>query len=321
MAGLAVYRRLGDEGPCPWLRFDGGLRWGAPGDTVGLREMWERQTALGYPAEWLSRSDVVQRITGVDPVAVPPEGGVFNAAEGWVELSLLIAHLCARLRGLGGVVVEQAGRVRPRIRAERVTAVQALGREHRVDAVVLATGADVPRDLGEIGVHLPDRTTPALLVRTAPVPTGLRVVLHTPAVALRPAPDGGLVMDSGWSEREVEIGEGGALQARPSTVRRLLDEARRVLRGHPPLELHSVGVGPKPIPEDGQPVLGRVARVEGYHVAFSHSGATIALSAAELVAEEVLAQRPEPRLEPFRLDRFDRPADRLPPADHAATGL
>jgi glycine/D-amino acid oxidase-like deaminating enzyme len=152
---------------------------------------------------------------------------------------------------------------------------------------------------------VPDATAPALLVRTAPVDTALRVVVNSPHVSLRPAPDGGLVMDAAWSEREVATREDGTFEVRPATVGRLLDEASAVLSGHPRLTATSYGVGPKPVPGDGEPVLGPVPAVAGYHVAFTHSGATLGLVAGELLAAEILTGEPAPLLAPFRVDRFE----------------
>jgi glycine/D-amino acid oxidase-like deaminating enzyme len=175
-----------------------------------------------------------------------------------------------------------------------------------VDAVVVATGAGVPAALRRIGVDVPDATAPALLVRTTPVTTPLRAVLNTPRVSLRPTPDGRLVMDAGWSEREVVTQDDGSHLVRPQTVQGLLHAASAVLAGHPHLDLESYGVGPKPVPGDGEPVLGPVDGVTGYHVAFTHSGATLGLVCGELLAAEVLGGAPDPRLEPFRVARFTR---------------
>ncbi|TJW35194.1 MAG: FAD-binding oxidoreductase, partial [Mesorhizobium sp.] len=62
--------------------------------------------------------------------------------------------------------------------------------------------------------------------------------------------------------------------------------------------------GPKPIPSDGEPVLGAVEAVTGVHVAFSHSGATLGLVAGELLAREIASGNPHPMLSSFRVHRF-----------------
>ncbi|MFQ1000589.1 NAD(P)/FAD-dependent oxidoreductase [Modestobacter sp. SSW1-42] len=295
LLGLDRYRALGTH-----VSFRGGLRWGD-----GVRASYEHQSAIGYPARWLTRDDVAARVPGVDPAAVPEEGALFNPDEGWVDLPALVDRLARDLVAAGGEVRTGVGRCAPVMTGGRVTGVRAGdGAVVGADAVVLATGAGVPGALAGLGVHLPDATSDALLVRTAPVDTPLAAVLNTPRVALRPAPGGALVMDAGWSEAEVVRRDDGGFDVHDSTVAGLLQEAAAVLAGRPELTVESYGVGRKPIPGDGHPVLGPVPGVGGLHVAFTHSGATLGLIAGELLAGEVLGEGPSPLLAAFRLERF-----------------
>ncbi len=86
----------------------------------------------------------------------------------------------------------------------------------------------------------------------------------------------------------------------------LLAEASRVLTGHPRLEADWTGIGPKPIPGDGDPVLGRVDDLPGLSLAFTHSGATLGLIAGELLAYEILEGTAHPMLADFNVRRFGR---------------
>ena len=295
MLGLDRYRALGAH-----VSFGGGLRWGD-----GVRASYEHQSAIGYPAEWLSRDDVAARVPGVDPAAVPEEGALANPDEGWVDLPALVDRLTADVVAAGGEVRTGVGRCAPVVTGARVTGVRTGdGAVVGADAVVLATGAGVPAALAELGVAVPDATTNALLVRTAPVDTPLAAVLNTPRVALRPAPGGTLVMDADWSAEEVIRRDDGSFEVPDATVAGLLHEASRVLAGSPVLTSASYGVGRKPVPGDGHPVLGPVPGVGGLHVAFTHSGATLGLIAGELLAGEVLSGEPDPLLAAFRVDRF-----------------
>jgi glycine/D-amino acid oxidase-like deaminating enzyme len=171
-------------------------------------------------------------------------------------------------------------------------------------AVLLAVGPATPAVLGELDVHIPDATPISLLVKTKPVSTPLRAVLNTPRVAMRPTPDGALVLDSAWSEEEVIANEDGTYAVNGQTVQGLLEEASAVLEGNPRLQLEAYGVGPKPIPGDGEPVLGAISQIAGLHVAFSHSGATLGLIVGELLAREIVSGNSHPMLDSFRADRF-----------------
>jgi len=297
LLGLQRYR---EHPPVPWLRFDGALGW-----SDGARSRFERLAAAGYPAEWLTRDEVAARVPGVSAAAVPDDGALLTPAEGWVDLASLVDELAAVTTAHGGRVVAGAGRCEVVAEAGRATGARTgSGEVVPADVVELATGADVPRAVAGLGGGIPDATAPALLVRTAAVRTGLRAVVNTPRVSLRPAPSGGLVVDAAWSEREVVARADGGFEVLPSTVDGLLREASAVLAGAPALVAESYGVGPKPVPGDGEPVLGPLPGTAGCWVAFTHSGATLGLVVGELLAAEILDSRSSPLLEPFRPARF-----------------
>ena len=307
LLGLDRYHTLASRTPGSnqHLRFDGGLTWVSAERLGERRAAYEHMRDHGYAAQWVAPQDVAALTPGIDPAAVPPEGAIFNPQEGWVDLPWLIRHLADELLRLGGTIREDAGRSELEVTGSRVTAVRAAdGSATAVDAAVLATGADVPRALGRLGVTIPDATPVALLVRTPPVGTSLRAVLKTPRVAVRPTPDGGLVMDAGWAEREVEVRPDGSYAARESTIEGLLQAASDILEGNPALTCASVGLGPKPVPGDGEPVLGPLEAVAGCFVAFTHSGATLGLIVGELLADGIIDGRVHPLLRPFLASRF-----------------
>lgn len=285
------------------VRFDGGLTWAPAGQSY--RERHAHELSIGYDSLWLAPDEVAAWTPGVDPAAVAAEGAVFNPGEGWVDLPLAVDELLARSRAAGGRLHTGVGRAHPVVENGRVTGVRTdSGATFAADAVVLATGPWVPRDLAELGVTVPEDTPVSLLLRTKPVDVALRAVLNTPRVAVRPAPSGTLVLDSGWSEQEVVVHGEGDYEVKESTLAGLLAEASRVLAGNPSLELAGHGVGPKPIPGDGEPVVGPVDGIAGLHVLFTHSGATLGLVLGEFTAREVLTGTAHPLLASFRPARF-----------------
>jgi glycine/D-amino acid oxidase-like deaminating enzyme len=305
MAGIDRYRTLAASSPAAdWLRFDGGLTWRRPEDGDGLRTAHAHERAVGYDSVWLTPAEVATRFPALDASQISGDGAVWNPGEGWVDLPSLIALLTEELVRAGGTVVTDAGPATVQTTGGRVTGVRTGAGEHwAADQVVLATGAGVPAALAELGVRVPDATPLALLVRTEPVDTDLRLVLNTPRVALRPAPGRTLSVDADWASSGLEPGPDG-YRVPSGVVEELLGAASALLQGHPPLRAASVGTGPKPIPGDGDPVLGPAPGVDGLHVAFTHSGATLGLIAGELLADQVLTGEQPPLLAPFRPDRF-----------------
>lgn len=305
LLGLDRYRTWSAQHPgsARFLRFDGALKWSRPGQS--LRDTFDRERSRGYDAVWLDRQEVARRLTDVRAEVVPDEGAIFNPGEGWIDLPNLIPTLVAEAVaggarvlehvGLVGVVVDDAG-----VRGVRL----ADGRRVDADRVVLATGAGAPAQLAELGVPVPDATVPACIVVTDPLSAPIRTVLNTPRVAVRPMPDGGVSLDAGWAERSIVVGEDGTFSVPTATVEGLLSEASDVLAGRPSMTVRRIGVGPKPIPGDGEPVVGAVDEVPGLSVLFTHSGATLGLVLGELIAEEIVTGNPSSVLAPYRIERF-----------------
>lgn len=306
MIGIDRYRTLSARYPdAAWLRFDGGLTWDADDASNQIADVFAHEKDLGYDAQHLTAAAIAAVTPGVAAGAVTPQGAIFNPGEGWVDLPSLIDALIAEFVERGGRLVTDAGRATVTVVDGRATgATTTSGIDFPADAVLLATGSDVPRMVAATGHHIEDGTPIALLVRTKPVDLALRAVLNTPRVAIRPTPDGALALDSAWSEEEVIINADGTYRVKGSTIDGLLEQAAKVLEGHPKLELESYGVGPKPIPGDGEPVFGLLKDIQGYYVAFSHSGATLGLIAGELIADEIATGREHPLLAKFRPSRF-----------------
>lgn len=306
MIGIDRYRTLFAREPTlDWLRFDGGLRWGPPEDAQGLRQIHDHEVAHGYDSQLLTRDEIVASAPGVNPAAIPASGAIWNPGEGWVDLPSLINYLATQLVKLDGEVITNAGRASVITDAGRVTRI-ATERRGRimVEAALLATGSTAPEMAADFGVSIPDATNTALLIKTHPVKTGLRAVLNTPRVSLRPTPNGGLAVDADWTESHIEVLADGSYRVPAETIDELLGEASQVLTGTPPLSVASYRVGPRPIPGDGEPALGQLGDLEGLYVAFTHSGATLGLIVGELLGYEMIIGEPHPLLAPFSVHRF-----------------
>ncbi|MFB4373702.1 FAD-binding oxidoreductase [Agrobacterium sp. CR_3] len=307
MAGIDRYRTLASRNPdAEWLRFDGGLTWDADDERNEIDVAYRHEVSLAYDALRLSAAEVASVAPGVDARAITPKGAIFNAGEGWVDLPTLIGVLLKEFSGLGGVLVTDQGAARVVLEGGRaVGAETAEGHLHRADAVVLATGPAVPKMAAESGQTIGDGTPVALLVQTKPLAHPLRAVLNTPRVAVRPGPGSTFSLDADWAADEgVRVHADGSYDIDNAAVAELLAEASKVMEGHPQLEVASIGVGGKPIPGDGEPVIGAIKAIPGYYVAFSHSGATLGLIVGELLAFEVATGTEHPMLATFRPERF-----------------
>ncbi len=308
MIGIDRYRTLFALAPDQnWLRFDGGLNW-YPADQVDVQMLiHDYQLGHGYDSHVLTSEEVEARVPGVNPASVPARGAIWNPGEGWVDLPSLINYLANALVGLGGDVITDAGPASVLTTGGRINGVLMEGNQRiEVDAALIATGPNVPAMASQFGATIPDATTLAVLIKTQPVETQLRAVLNTPRASLRPTPNGGLAIDSDWTQPHIEVRSDRTYRVPATIIEQLLTEASRLLIGTPRLTAAFQGIGPKPVPVDDEPVLGKLGDIDGLYVAFTHSGATLALIIGEMLAYEITTGQPHPLIAPYSPRRFAR---------------
>ena len=203
MAGLDRYRTLATRFPdASWLRFDGALTWDADDATNEIAAIARYEHEIGYDALLLDAADVAAVTPGVASPAITGQGAIFNPGEGWVDLPCLIDVLLADYRALGGQVVENAGHGTVDVAGGKARGIV----DRRWPALRSRCRAGCHRPLGasdlERGWHHHARRNADLFAGEDQAgryrPTCRPQ--HAP-VAVRPTPNGALVLDSAWSEQ------------------------------------------------------------------------------------------------------------------------
>lgn len=306
MAGIDRYRTLFAQDPSrEWLRFDGGLYWGKDRQAE-TQARYAYETAHGYASQ-LTGPDTVGKIDSQVNAEAVGEPALFNPGEGWVSLPHLVNFLLVEFHKLGGQLVEHAGQCSVLTDASgKATGIRTNnGESFSADAVLVACGPQTPDVVAPLGVTIPNDSPLSMLVITAPVEDNIKVVMNTPRVALRPNPGKTLALDHDWYESSITRDEQGEYTIPEAVVDELVGEAAKVLAGDKGLKAASWKIGLKPIPGDGNPVLGELKSVPHCFVAFTHSGATLGLIVGELLASEIASGKKHPMLATFRPERFD----------------
>ncbi|MFC0672762.1 NAD(P)/FAD-dependent oxidoreductase [Brachybacterium hainanense] len=303
--GVDRYRTLFAADPSrDWLRFPGGVWWtdGADADRE-TRARHDLEVDRGYESRLLGREELRAAFPGLDPDAAG-DPAILNPGEGWVSLPHLVEHLAAELRERGGTIRTGLGTCEVLVEGGRAVGVRdATGTELRADAVVVACGASTSAVMARAGIGIPDGSPLSMLVTTEPAGVDAPV-LNTPRAAVRPNPGGSFCVDHDWYVDRIREHEDGRCTVDESVVEELLTEASRLLAPGTQLRAAGWAAGRKPIPADGEPVLGAVGALPGCFVAFTHSGATLALVAGETIAHEVTTGGRHPLLAAFTPDRF-----------------
>lgn len=304
MAGIDRYRTLFARHPdLDWLRFDGALFWAA-GDESLTKARHDYEKAHGYDSHLIDQTtvgDVDPQVNSASLARV----AIANPGEGWVSLPHLVDYLVQEFRSAGGEIIEHAGKASVMTAAGRATGIRSEKRgEFRADSVLVACGPWTPDVVAPLGVHIANGSPVSMLVISTAHDHNLRVVMNTPRAAVRPNPGNTLAVDHDWYEEDIVAHADGQYSIDNAVISQLMAEAGKLVGDGSPLETGSWKIGLKPIPGDGEPVVGELKNVPGCFVAFTHSGATLALILGELLTDEILTGMKHPMLATFRPERF-----------------
>jgi glycine/D-amino acid oxidase-like deaminating enzyme len=307
-AGIRAWAELApDLDGDAWYRPVGHVELAPPPDApdagAGAAELAARVSRLtgwGYPARIIDAAEAAR----LEPALRIPAPGAFFLREGYVLTEPLIARLVAHAKRHGAeVLTGQSGRV-TRLEPGTVPRVRtAAGAVLEADEVICCAGRWTP-DLAPVPLipwRVPGSTAPGLTVRVGPVtPPGPVRLVHTPELALRPHPGGLLHLEA--PDAAVDLHTPEAELAR--WAKELLRRAQRTVHGLENARVVDYKVCPRPMPADGQSIVGRLPGTPGVYVAVTHSGVTLAAHLSRLITEDLTTGTPPADLTPYRPARF-----------------
>lgn len=168
-----------------------------------------------------------------------------------------------------------------------------------VDLVVVAAGIganDIAAMIG-LGTKLIKRPTPGVIVTTKPMEPLINAVVYTTDTHFHQLSDGRVILGekAGPPAADRHLAYlAGHPNAYPSAdlamehAARVISTAAKYVPQFADVEIENVGVGWRPLPLDGLPVIGRPKSLPGIYLASMHSGVTLAPIVGHLAAMEIL---------------------------------
>ena len=276
-AGMRAWEELArDLGGGAWYRPAGNLEWAV--STAGRAELAARVRRLSgweYPARLIGTAEAADLEPSLR-LPDPAPAVAWFPGEGYLLTGPMISDLVDRAVRDGATVI---------------TGVPGAGAVAPVPLVPWAS---------------PGATAPGLVVQAGPAASpGLTRMIHTPGVDLRPDEGGQVHLEAPDAAADLHTPDNGLRR----WARELLDRARRVTRVLDDATVTGYRVCVRPMPADGQSIVGWLPGAPGVYVAVTHSGVTLGAHLATLIAAELLsAGQPgdadEAELAPYRPGRF-----------------
>jgi glycine/D-amino acid oxidase-like deaminating enzyme len=313
-AGMRAWAGLSASmGGAAWYRPSGNIEWAeSASGRARLAARVRRLTGWGYSARLIDVAAAAALEPSLRLPAAVPDVAWFPG-EGYLLTGRLVSQLAglAVRRGVTLLTGEQ-GRVSGLDAAGGTGwAVRtAAGQVIPADAVVCCAGRWVPGLAAAAGAACPvplvpwaapGAAAPGLVVQAGPVtPPGPLRVVHAPQVYLRPHAGGLVHLEA--PDAAVDLHTPGPELRRWADE--LLRRARLVVRGLQGAAVVGFRVCVRPMPADGQSIVGPLPGAGGLYVAVTHSGVTLAAHLAELITAELVSGVAAAELAPYRPSRF-----------------
>jgi glycine/D-amino acid oxidase-like deaminating enzyme len=296
-AGLSAWRRLLADVPVK-VDWQGCLCWDMP--EAQMQATYDQLRGFDYPVTMLDAAEVARREPALKTV---PERALFFPTEGAAPSQVLAGRLLRAAQEAGAQVITNVA-VHSILQGGdgRVGIATPVG-EIMADQVIVAAGTGTQTLAASIDCHVPMVSRPAYIMRTGPQAPMLQHILATPEGEIRQEPSGQLLMPASVGH------QGDSADRLTISPQEAADDAMRRLRGLvtglADADWAEVIKADRPVPQDGFPVMGRIA--DGVHVCVLHSGITLGPLMAELVAKDItgtLSNAEAAMLAPYRPNRF-----------------
>lgn len=305
VAGMRAHLELSREfGNAPWFKQTGSIEWySREEDWAAQKENADLMQEWGYGVEWLSKSRLEELEPEIDHAAIGDSPLVYYAEEGWVDPVVYAAWLVKAAMQRWNLKVHPFAVVKSvEVENGKAKAVRTVdGTVHEADAIINCTGSWAANALGDVPA-VPMVSNIGVLGFTLPVAVALQRQFHMDDLDVRPDGAGRLMIHKISVDSLVpEVTE---LDPKGNEARLLVDAVRKVLPTVQATDLESIRTTRRPIPSDNLTCAGWVPGVDGYYVAVTHSGVTIAPYLGRAIADEVVRGQAHDRLAEFRPDRF-----------------
>jgi len=266
--------------------------------------------AAGHPTRAIDAAELARISPEIRPGQLVE--AIYSSSGGHVDPVYATQRFLAAARKAGAKVLFPKPVTAIEPTAKGVTLVTADGRLP-FDHVLVVSGVDAPAMLAPLGYTMPLTHSPGALVHTKPMPILTKMVYDGPGILeWKQAADGTvhgleasvpppLAVHAEVRERVLTAFPPGIGEMHGA---RILSKLAAYTPAFSKAEVDHVTLGFRPMPTDGFPIVGAVPGVPRVSVCVTHSGVTLAPLFGDYMAAELVADRPEKLLAPYRPARF-----------------
>ena len=305
---LTAYKNLRNEIDFP-LQWSGSLEWFLEADDQ--KEMIKAvQILLKYPTstphEIIDGKTAFSYESNID--FADNKNIVHSTADGIVNTEALISKLHSEIIKLGGSVFLGCNYINSEYKSGKLIAANTSLGKFKVDELVISAGIDTNKILSNNFLKKP---TPGIIVKSKPYKNVINSIIVGPGTHIHQLRNGVVVFgeQEGAPDNHFERLKGYPFKFPNNEfaydhANRMLDASRSFVANLDKIEIDKVGIGWRPLPLDGLPIVGYLDNLPNTYIAVSHSGVSLGPLIGRLVTEEILHQTSNKLLNDFRPQRF-----------------
>lgn len=283
-ASLEEYHELESEIPDLNIKWDGALTWGVLTDHEQSRKQQLQ----------LQRQQIIELEPNLKEY---PEKAFYASEEGAVDPIWITKCLMKKAEENGAETLFNTKVTQIKTEGSKVIGVNTSNGFIESDVIVLATGAAIPELCKPLGFDVHVATSPSILIRMKSKEKLIHTLISNSKFEARQLTDDMLIAAEDYIDESEQNG--------PEAVgKRAFEILRHSLKGGEDLELESIKVGYRPMPEDGYPIVGFHDQIKGLYLTVMHAAVTLAPIISRLAANEIMNNVQMKELENFRLNRF-----------------
>ena len=267
----------------------------------GLAVRWHGAVSYGTQDGRVSPESVLidrPRIAQLEPrLRHPPQQAVYEPEQGALDAVAATHALLAAAQAHGATVLTHTPVLGFTVRDARVTGVETAAGLIEADTVVLAAGTGTAKLAAQLGADLPIHASPAIFLRYRAPPGLVRAIISSHAMEVRQAEDGTMLAAEDYVDDAPENQPAAIALRTACAIREELEGAEAIVPAF-------AGIGLRPMPLDGVPVIGYLPQVAGVYVCAMHPGVVLAAIVGQLASGEIVDGQPAPALEACRPARF-----------------
>ena len=275
LVAIHEFERLERElGPLP-IAAQGAIVW-LDSDEETIR-LIEDQQAAGAQMTPLQRT----QIRDLEPcLASPPAVAAWAPNDFAIEPADLTRQLLAAAQDAGAKVIYGESAEGILTNGGRAVGVRTANITVSADTIVMANAASAISLVADLGITIPVRTEPAVLMRFEATSAKVDHLLYCEGLELRPDRAGGLVSAADYP-LEGDAGLDQLAERTAQTITRILTPAAK-----PPLK--TITAVHRPMMENGKPLRSFLPGIEGLYAIIAHPGVILAPHLGLLAATEII---------------------------------